>query len=455
MDVIKNKTYRCQIDGYTSEGAGVAHLNGQPIFIPYTAVGDQCDIRILKVKKNIAFGRVEELIVPSRHRITPVCPLAGTCGGCCFQHLSYEEELRAKEQKVRDALTRIGGLSADCLRGIIGSESVLHYRNKAQFPVGLDQRGEIVTGFYRPHSHDIVPTETCCIQSESINRIVFLVRDWMRKHQIPPYNYDTRRGTIRHIYVRTGEKSGECQLTLISATRKLPALSALIELLRQEVPSLTGILINHNQREDNVILGERTDVLWGEPVLEDRMFGYSFLLSPAAFYQVNHRQAERLYDCVLEFAALTNQETAVDLYCGVGTITLALAKHAKNVIGIEITPEAVENARQNAVRNGIANVKFLCADAGIAARRLAMEGVRPNVLVVDPPRKGLEPAARDAILRMQPSRIVYVSCAPATLARDVKELCSVGYKLETTQAFDLFPRTSHVECVVLLSYKKT
>jgi len=451
MDVIKNKIYRCQIDGYTSEGAGVAHLNGQPIFIPYTAVGDQCDVRIIKVKKNIAFGRLESLVVPSRHRITPVCPLAGTCGGCCFQHLSYEEELRAKEQKVRDALTRIGGLPSDCLRGIIGSESILHYRNKAQFPVGIDQRGEVATGFYRPHSHDIVPAETCCIQSEIINQVVSLVRGWMKKYQIPPYNYDTRRGTIRHIYVRMGEKSGECQLTLISATRKIPALSTLIELLRQEIPSLTGVLINHNQRDDNIILGERTDLLWGEPVLEDRLSGHSFLLSPATFYQVNHGQAERLYDCVLEFAALTHQETVVDLYCGVGTITLALAEYAKNVIGIEITSEAVENACQNAVRNGIENVKFLCADAGIAARRLAMEGVRPDVLVVDPPRKGLEPEARDAILRMRPTKIIYVSCAPATLARDVKELCGVGYIIKTAQAFDLFPRTHHVECVVLMS----
>ena len=268
---------------------------------------------------------------------------------------------------------------------------------------------------------------------------------------MPPYDYAAKRGAVRHIYVRVGEKSGESQLTLIAATHKMPALDELIRRLRAQEPSLTGILLSHNQRGDNVIMGDKTDVLWGEPMLEDRLCGHSFLLSPEAFYQVNHAQAEKLYACALDFAGLTGQETVIDLYCGAGTITLALAEQAKQVIGVEIVPEAVENAKRNALRNNMANVEFLCADAGQAARQLAQRGVAPDVLVVDPPRKGLDETARDAILKMLPPRVVYVSCDPATLARDIAELCGAGYALERAQAFDLFPRTNHVESVALLT----
>ena len=451
MELVKNKIYRCQITDYTSDGMGFAKIEGRAVFVPRTAVGDQCDVRIVKVTKNVAFGRVERLVVPSAARITPACPAADKCGGCCYQHITYGEELRAKEKKVRDALTRIGGQDGAKLLGITGAPTTEHYRNKAQYPVGRDKDGRIVTGFYRPRSHDIVPVERCLIQSEKADRIAAIVRGWMQEYGVPPYDYSTRRGAVRHIYVRVGEKSGESQLTLIAATHKMPALDELILRLREQEPSLTGILLNHNQRGDNVILGDKTDVLWGDPMLEDRLCGHSFLLSPEAFYQVNHAQAEKLYACALEFAGLTGQETVIDLYCGAGTITLVLAEQAKRVIGVEIVPEAVENAKRNAIRNGIENVDFLCADAGQAARRLALRGVLPDVLVVDPPRKGLDETARDAILKMLPPRVVYVSCDPATLARDVAELCGTGYTLERAQAFDLFPRTNHVETVVLLS----
>lgn len=451
MELAKNKIYRCQITDYTSDGTGFAKIEGRAVFVPHTAVGDQCDVRIVKVTKNVAFGRVEKLVVPSAARIMPACPVADKCGGCCYQHITYEEELRAKEKKVRDALTRIGGQDGAKLLGITGAPTTEHYRNKAQYPVGRDRDGNIVTGFYRPRSHDIVPVEQCLIQSEKADRIAAAVRGWMRDYDVPPYDYGTKRGAVRHIYVRVGEKSGESQLTLIAATRKMPALDELTRRLREQEPSLTGILLNHNQRGDNVILGDKTDVLWGEPMLEDRLCGHSFLLSPEAFYQVNHAQAEKLYACALDFAELTGQETVIDLYCGAGTITLALAEQAKQVIGVEIVPEAVENAKHNAARNGMDNVEFLCADAGQAARQLAQRGVAPDVLVVDPPRKGLDELARDAILRMLPPRVVYVSCDPATLARDIAELCGAGYVLERAQAFDLFPRTNHVETVVRLS----
>lgn len=448
MAIQKNKIYRAEIVDYTAEGSGVARIEGMAVFVPNTAVGDQCDIRIVKVNKRMAFGRLDRVIIPSRDRIEPACPVAGKCGGCCFQHISYEAELRAKFKKVDDALSHLGG-TPGILDGITGADETTHYRNKAQYPVGRDKEGSIVTGFYRPRSHDIVPVEKCLIQSETADKIAAVVREWMTEFSVMPYDYEKKRGTIRHIYVRVGEKSGESQLTLISATKKMPKLDVLVERLRAAAPSLTGILLNHNQRDDNVILGNRTDVLWGEPMLEDRLCGHTFLLSPEAFYQVNHAQAERLYACAVDYAGLTGEETVLDLYCGAGTITLALAEHAKIAIGVEIVPEAIENAKRNALRNGMENTEFFCADAGQAAQRLAKRGI--DVLVVDPPRKGLDATARDAILKMQPPKVVYVSCDPATLARDVAELCGAGYTLEKAQAFDLFPRTFHVETVVLLS----
>ena len=350
MDLQKNKVYRCQITDYTADGTGFAKIEGRAVFVPRTAVGDQCDVRIVKVTKNVAFGRVEKIVVPSAQRTAPACPVADKCGGCCYQHITYGEELRAKEKKVRDALTRIGGQDGAKLLGITGAPTTEHYRNKAQYPVGRDKEGSIVTGFYRPRSHDIVPVEKCLIQSETADKIAAVVREWMTEFSVMPYDYEKKRGTIRHIYVRMGEKSGESQLTLISATKKMPKLDVLVERLRAAAPSLTGILLNHNQRDDNVILGNRTDVLWGEPMLEDRLCGHTFLLSPEAFYQVNHAQAERLYACAVDYAGLTGEETVLDLYCGAGTITLALAEHAKTAIGVEIVPEAIENAKRNALR---------------------------------------------------------------------------------------------------------
>ena len=441
MELMKNKVYRCRISDYTADGTGFAKIEGRAVFVPRTAVGDCCDVRIVKVTKNVAFGRVEKFVTPSRARITPACPVSDKCGGCCYQHITYEEELRAKEKKVRDALTRIGKQDGDRLLGITGAETTEHYRNKAQYPVGRDREGNIVTGFYRPRSHDIVPVERCLIQSEKADHLAGIVRGWMTEFAVPPYDYETKRGTIRHIYVRTGEKSGECQLTLISATRKLPELTALIERLRAAEPSLTGILINHNQRGDNVILGDRTDVLWGEPMLEDRLCGNTFLLSPHAFYQVNHAQAERLYACAVDYAGLTGEETVLDLYCGAGTITLALAAHAKHAVGVEIVPEAIENAKNNARRNGAENVEFYCADAGQAAGRFS--GI--DVLVVDPPRTGLSPQALRNLVESPLRFLVYISCNPATWGRDAFRLRKGGFELSRLRGVNMFPRTGHFE----------
>lgn len=453
MALQKNKVYRAEIVDYTTDGSGVARIDGMAVFVPNTAVGDQCDIRIVKVNKKMAFGRVENIIISSHDRIEPECPVAGKCGGCCYQHISYEAELRAKFKKVEDALTRLGGVSG-VLDGITGAEDITRYRNKAQYPVGQNAHGTYV-GFYRPHSHDIVQTDDCKIQSERANRLAQAVCEWMDAHGIMAYQEETQKGLIRHIYVRTGAVSGETHLCLVATRGKIPEKDDLIQRLVSAEPSLVGIVVNVNKRSDNVILGEHTLTLWGEPALQDSLCGNVFRLSPHAFYQVNHAQTERLYTYALEQAALTGQETVIDLYCGAGTITLALAEKAKRVIGVEIVPEAIENAKENAARNGIQNVEFLCADAGQAAMLLAERGERPDVLTVDPPRKGLDEQAVEAICQMQPPKIVYVSCDPATLARDVKRFSEGGYQVVSAHAFDLFPRTKHVETVVQLSQRKS
>ncbi len=449
MALQKNKIYRAEITGYTAEGASVARIEGIAVFIPGGAVGDQCDIKILKVKKNLAFGRIERIVVSSKHRIEPACPYAGKCGGCCFQHIVYEEELRAKAMKVTDALRRIGGIEG-IFEGIIGAPEQEHYRNKAQYPVGQDENGAYI-GFYRPHSHDIVKAaDGCRITSQTANQIAAIVCDWMTEYAVPAYAEDSKEGLIRHIYVRTGASTGESQLCLVTARRGLPAKEALIERLTAAIPGLTSIVQNINRRTDNVILGDKTITLWGHPAMQDVLCGNVFQISPHAFYQVNHAQAEKLYQCALDFAALSGTENVVDLYCGAGTITLALAEKARHVTGIEVVAEAVQNAWDNAERNQIPNVKFICADAGQAAMMLAQQGEQPDVLVVDPPRKGLTTETIDAIAAMLPTRIVYVSCDPATLARDCKQLAGHGYQAARAKAFDMFPRTSHVETIVLL-----
>ncbi|MDO5549448.1 MAG: 23S rRNA (uracil(1939)-C(5))-methyltransferase RlmD [Eubacteriales bacterium] len=448
----KNAIYRAEILDYTSDGSSIARIHDMVVFVPGGAVGDHCDIRIVKIAKNHAFGRMEKVFIPSQHRIEPECPQASKCGGCCYWHITYEEELRAKKKKVSDAMHRIGGITLEP-EGICGSDRIYHYRNKAQYPIGRNDSG-VVTGFYRVRSHDIIPTDQCLIQTEQADILARCVRDWMQQFHIAPYNEQTRNGLLRHIYVRTAFATGQVQLCLVSKSAKLPHTDELISNIRHQVPGLCSVMINVNSKPGNAILGEKYITLWGTDWLEDILCGNRFHISPASFYQVNRSQAERLYECALDYAALDGTKTALDLYCGVGTITLALARQAKSVIGTEIIPQAVHNARENAKLNQIENVEFFCGDSGQTAQMLALRGLTPDVICVDPPRKGLDDVTIDAVAKMSPERIVYVSCDPATLARDVKKFATLGYTVKKYRAYDLFPRTHHVETVVLLGREK-
>ena len=448
----KNAVYRAEIVDYTSDGSSIARIHDMVIFVPGGAVGDHCDIRIVKVAKNHAYGRIERVFIPSQHRIEPECPQAAKCGGCCYWHITYEEELRAKKKKVQDAIRRIGGVDMEP-EGICGSDRIYHYRNKAQYPVGRNDSG-IVTGFYRVRSHDIIPTEHCLIQAEQADALAACVRDWMTRCRIAPYNEKTQNGLIRHIYVRTAFATGQVQLCLISKSDKLPHTDELIEEAHRLVPGLCSVVININSKPGNTILGNTYRTIWGTDYLEDVLCGNRFHISPPSFYQVNRAQAERLYECALEYAELDQTKTALDLYCGVGTITLALARQAKSVIGAEIIAQAVRNAQENAELNEIDNAEFFCGDSGQTAQMLAHRGLTPDVICVDPPRKGLDDVTINAIVTMAPPRVVYVSCDPATLARDIKKFSEQGYQLKKYRVFDLFSRTHHVETVVLLSRNK-
>ena len=449
MDVWKkNATLTLEITGYTAEGMGVARWDGRVVFVPGTILGERWEVQLLKVKTNVAWGRAVRLLAPSPERVELDCPLAGRCGGCQYRHMTYEEELRAKRQRVQDALTRVGGVSLE-LPQVLGAEDPLRYRNKVQFPVAQEKRG-LAVGYYRARSHDVLDVADCLLQPEAVTTLRRAFKGWMERYRIPAYGEGTRQGLIRHLYVRTNQ-AGEALCCVVANGARLPHAPELVQTLRQAVPALAGLVLNTNTKDTNVILGPSYRTIWGRDFLEERLCGMTFRLSVPSFFQINRAQTERLYAQALEFAGLTGRETVLDLYCGIGTISLALAQRAGQVIGAEIVPEAVQDAQANAARNQVDNARFLCGDAGEAAFQLAAEGVRPQVICVDPPRKGLAPEVPEILASMEPERIVYVSCDPATLARDVKRFGELGYPAVKAQAVDLFPRTAHVETVCLLS----
>ncbi len=456
MALAKNRLVRLTITGVTGEGSGVARYTdadipspGLVVFIPYTAVGDEILCRIVKVQKSHAYGRVEELISPSADRLDEQnCAVFGRCGGCVWRHISYEAECRYKAQWVRDTLSRVGGLTIEPLP-LVAADAPDRYRNKAQFPVVVGEQGPVM-GFFASRSHRVVACRDCQLQPENFRVVLDAVDDWMRANQVSAYDETTHKGLVRHIYIRQGAVSGQMMVCLVCTSGKLPAASALIDAVRAAVPNLTSLVVNINPERTNVILGDGGYTLWGEDAIEDVLCGLRFRLSPHSFYQVNHAQTEKLYALAADAAALTGQEILLDLYCGTGTIGLSMAHRAKQVIGVEVVRAAVQDAGRNAEVNGITNARFICADATQAATQLAQEGVHPDVVVLDPPRKGCDPSLIDTVVTMAPTRVVYVSCDPATLARDLKLFDERGYEVKFVQPVDLFPRTAHCENVVSL-----
>ena len=441
----KGSIYTAVIDGYSSEGLGIARVNGAVVFVPHAVRGEEIDLRITKVMKTSCAGEIVKIHDPSPERMEPECPYAGKCGGCAYRHLTYPEELWAKRQRVQDALTRIGGLDLT-VEEILGAKNPEHYRNKSQYPVGAD--GSI--GFFQARTHKVVPIRRCLIQTEAADRTAQAVGEWMRRYKISAYDETTGKGLVRHVCVRVNRK-GESLCCVVVNGNKVPREPELAAYVTAAVPHTVGVLLNSNTRRGNVVLGDKYRTLFGRNYLMDTLCGLEFKLSMPSFYQVNRDQAEVLYGKALEFAGLTGNETVLDLYCGIGTITLCLAKAAKRVIGAEIVPPAIRDAKENALRNHIENAEFFCGDAADIAAKLESDGLRPDVVTVDPPRKGLAPEVIASVAAMGPEKVVYVSCDPATLGRDVKIFREFGYEAKRAAAVDMFPGTAHVETVVLLS----
>ncbi len=447
--LVKNQRYTVRIEAYSSEAWGVCRIEGRAVFVPGSLVGELWEIKLLKVTATAVYAKGERLLEASTEREAPACPYYGACGGCDTWHMSYDEELRFKLQKVNDALRRIGGQSVEA-REIIGSDSVERYRNKGVFAVApIDGRG--VFGFYRERSHSVVPVDSCLIQNELSQRAAAAVTAFMDSHGVPPYDEGSGKGCVRRVFCRRAVNTGDAVLCIVAAGGFGGDTQALITELRRACPELTGIVLNVNKSRGNTVLSGDFYTLWGSEIIRDSLCGLSFEIAPLAFYQVNPKQAEKLYRRAMDFAFTQPVSLALDLYCGAGTISLCLAREAERVIGAEVVPQAVENARRNAVANGIVNAQFICGDAAEAAEALNRQGLKPDVVVTDPPRKGMSPEAVEAVASMSPARIVYVSCEPSTLARDIKRFAALGYALREAAAVDMFPRTCHVETVALLS----
>ena len=449
----KNDVIHLNVTSATAEGSGVGKTeDGMAVFVPLSAVGDRLEVRILKVKKTYAFGKIERIVSPAATRITPDCPHFAQCGGCVWRHISYEEECRVKQQKVQDAVARIGGIDAP-VEPIIPSERVLRYRNKAQLPVGTDKNGKPVMGFFAFHSHRIIDCADCALQPACFADVMRITRDFLAQTDNDVYDEQTGKGRLRHLYIRLGEVTNELMVCYVVNGNGLKQEDLLVRMLREGLPNLKTVVINSNREKTNVILGRKNRTVYGSGVITDKLCGLIFTISPFSFWQVNRAQAERLYAKAREYAALTGNETLLDLYCGTGTIGLSMAKDCKSLIGVELIADAVRDAEHNATVNSICNARFLCADAPQAAAQLDREGVMPDVVILDPPRKGCGEALVQTIGSMSPDRVVYVSCDPATLARDLQYFEAAGYRTIEVTPVDMFPRTAHVETVVLLSRK--
>ena len=455
MEYRKNDIVTLDIEDCGVDGEGIGKADGFTVFVKDAVIGDRVTAKIMKAKKNYGYGRLMEILKPSPYRVEPKCAFARQCGGCQLQALSYEQQLAFKEKKVRGHLERIGGFTELPMEPIIGMDEPYHYRNKAQFPVGKNKEGRIITGFYAGRTHTIIENRDCALGVSQNKEVLDRVIAHMEAYGIEPYNEETGKGLVRHILIRYGFFTGEVMVCLVLNGSSIPQKETLIEHLL-EIPGMTSITINVNKKRSNVILGEEIRLLWGKPYITDKIGDISYQISPLSFFQVNPLQTGKLYSKALEYADLHGEETVWDLYCGIGTISLFLAQKAKFVRGVEIIPAAIENANDNARLNSIENVEFFVGKAEeVLPAEYKKNGIYADVIVVDPPRKGCEESLLATMIEMQPKRIVYVSCDSATLARDLKYLCERGYELRKVCPVDQFGGTVHVETVVLLGRKKS
>jgi 23S rRNA (uracil1939-C5)-methyltransferase len=451
--VSRNNTYTIDILSLGHSGEGVGRHEGFTIFVPYALPGETVNVKIMEVKKNYAKGKMTCVKVPATARCVAKCPIYYQCGGCQLQHVEYEEQLVLKRQTVVDAVTRIGKIADVVIHPTLGAQEPWYYRNKMQLPIGTND-GKVVVGCYAQGTHTIVKTEHCFIQEEANNVIAQAVRLIITELGISTYDEKTGEGIMRHVIGRVGTKTDEVMVVLVTATAELPQQEEIIEQLRKRVPNLVSVIHNINSNKTNAIMGNRTTVLWGAEGITDKLGKFEFNISAKSFFQVNTDQAEVLYNKAVEYAGLTGTETVVDAYCGTGTITLFLAEQAAKVYGIEIAEPAILDARINAERNKVTNVEFTVGDAMVVMPRLFNQGLRPDIIVVDPPRAGCERTVLETFVNMEPKRIVYVSCNPASLARDLSVLAEYGYVTKEIQPVDLFPHTFHVECVALIERAK-
>ena len=454
MEFRKNDLVTLEIEDCGIDGEGIGKADGFTVFVKDAVIGDTVTAKIIKAKKNYGYGRLMEVLKPSPYRVEPKCEFARQCGGCQLQALSYDQQLVFKTNKVKGHLERIGGFTDIPMEPIIGMDELFHYRNKAQFPVGRNKEGKIVTGFYAGRTHNIIENRDCALGVVENKEVLDRVIAHMEKYGIEPYNEATGKGLVRHVLIRYGYFTKEVMVCLILNGNKLPKEEQLVKSLC-EIPGMTSITINVNKKHSNVILGEEIRLLWGQEYITDRIGDISYQISPLSFYQVNPMQTQKLYAKALEYADLHGEETVWDLYCGIGTISLFLAQKAKFVRGVEIVPAAIENAKENAKLNGLENTEFFVGKAEeVLPREYKKNGVYADVVVVDPPRKGCDETLLETMVEMNPERIVYVSCDSATLARDLKYLCERGYELRKVCPVDQFGMTVHVETVVLLSQQK-
>jgi len=446
----KNDILTVRIEDMSETGEGIGKYEGYTLFVKDAYLGDLVKAKIVKPKKNYAFARLEEIIEASPFRVEPPCPVHRACGGCQLQPLSYEKQLEFKEKKVRDCLARIGGFKEVNIKPTMGMENPFGYRNKAQFPFGLNKDGQIITGFYAGRTHCIIENERCLLGSPKNEEILALIKEYMVENKVSPYDEKTGKGVVRHALIRIGHHTGQIMVCMVINTSKLPNEAALISKL-QQVEGMTSICVNVNKEDTNVIMGNKTYTIWGLDKIEDKIGDLSFKISARSFFQVNSVQTERLYSKALEYAQLSESDVVWDLYCGIGTISLFIAQKASKVYGVEIVEDAIKDARENATLNGMTNVEFFVGKAEeVVPDKMRTEGIKADVIVVDPPRKGCEVELLDALLKIAPKRIVYVSCSPSTLARDLKYLCAEKYELVEATPVDMFGMSSHVESCVLL-----